>query len=95
MTVIPRWNHYGEEGEVACRREGAEHIELASDRSSQDAGSAPERTRRHARGPGCSQMDASAPWLTPAPALLVALFTGCGNDVRELRSELSGRLDDA
>ena len=36
-------------------------------------------------------MDAIAPWLTPA--LLVALFAWLRNDIRELRRELSGRID--
>jgi uncharacterized protein YceH (UPF0502 family) len=36
-------------------------------------------------------MDVIAPWLTPA--LLVALFAWLRNDVRELRRELSGRID--
>ncbi len=36
-------------------------------------------------------MDGIRPWLTPA--LLIALFAWLRNDVRELRRDLSGRID--
>ena len=36
-------------------------------------------------------MDGIGPWLTPA--LLIALFASLRNDVRELRRDLTGRID--
>ena len=36
-------------------------------------------------------MDGIGPWLTPA--LLIVLFASLRNDVRELRRDLTGRID--